>query len=149
MTLKLNAEVDKASPPGTIINRAMATGVCADAPMHGDAETETTVGTGLGPAVPAPVGNLGGNEQASPRSSSAAGPGESETLISSTRVTRSASATSGEVQSATGPAASGQADAARTAGLIPRSGADGIPTLALGLTLLGAGRALRRVKPRR
>src|SRR5581483_3057638 len=86
MTLKLNAAVNAMSAPGTITNRAMATGICADAPMRWDAETKTTIGTGLGPGVPPAVGNLGDNGQASPRSSSAAGHGDSETLTSSTRL---------------------------------------------------------------
>src|SRR5205823_5586816 len=105
-TLKLNAEVDAGSPPGTITNRAVAAGVCADAPMRGGAEATTTVGTGLVPTVPPPAGNLGRNRQPSATGSSATGERASGTATSSSSVTRSASAT-GKAQSATRPAAGG------------------------------------------
>ncbi len=150
-TLELNAEVEPGSAPGTITNRAVATGACADAPMRGDGQTTTAVGTGLVPAVPAPAGEVGGTGPGSPTASSAAAEGASgpEGGSSPSPVTRSASAVAlGE--STTRPAATGGAsDTARTAGALPRSGADALPTVALGLTLLGSGRAFRRVRPRR
>jgi hypothetical protein len=147
--LKLNAEVDGASAPGTIANRAVATGVCADAPMRGDAETTTTVGAGLVPGVPVPAGSLAGNGRPSPHTSSAAGQSDSGSFASSVPVTRSAFAVAGEAESTTGSAPSGPAGAARTAGLLPHSGANPVPALMLSLTLLGSGRAFRRVKRRR
>ncbi|HLJ08461.1 MAG TPA: hypothetical protein VKX24_07975, partial [Acidimicrobiia bacterium] len=149
-TLKLNAEVETASAPGTITNREVATGMCADAPMRGDAQTTTAVGTGLVPPVRGPAGDVGGGPPGSPAVSSAAqagsGPGEAS---SSSSVTRTAAAVAIGRSTGRRAAAGGTSDTARTAGALPRSGADAWPTLALALTLLGSGRALRRVRPRR
>ena len=148
-TLKLNAEVEAGSAPGTITNRAVAAGVCADAPMQGDAQATTTVGTGLVPTVPAPAGTPAGNGQPSASASSASGQGDFGTAASSSSVTRSASAAGKGHPTTRSAAAGSQTDTARTAGLLPHSGADAMPSLALALTLLGSGRAFRRVRPRR
>ncbi|HKY76975.1 MAG TPA: hypothetical protein VJS45_12595 [Acidimicrobiia bacterium] len=169
-SLELNARVEPGSELGTITNRASAVGECGEAFLAGGAETTTNVGMAIVPALPRPPAGVPAGDGPSRRDSageagsgeSAYGPptsGASSTPSGSNSRSASATRTSSATAIRSGSAArsgtsigqGSQSAAAATASGAPlaRSGADTVPHMALGLALLGLGRAVRLARVRR
>lgn len=133
-TVKINAEVDPGSAPGIITNKAVATGTCGSAPVAGTAETTTAI-------APPPV--------APPAPSVAQGAAPSESPARPAAGSAFAEPATSAASVSAAPKRRTQAQEADGAGLHPRTGGPAGPFLALAVGLVGTGRLLRRLKPRR
>jgi hypothetical protein len=162
-TLEINAVVEPGSAFGRIANRVAAVGECGGATLGGSAETTTTVGAGIVPEPRQPPFGLkerdkDTGDRSAESAALAAEPAEptgpSGPNMASASAKRSSSASATTARSNQPPprtsASAAKAQAERSAaGALARSGTDSIPYLALALSLLGTGRLLRRVRPRR
>ncbi len=131
-TVKINAEVDPDSGPGTITNKATATGVCGAAPMGGVAEAITIIGAAVAPpATPAlPSESQGAGAPASGGNLTAARSSSESPAEDSTSATRRARAQESDL------------------GTLARTGSAHAPFLVLATGLLATGRLSRRLKSR-
>ncbi|MDQ1488175.1 MAG: hypothetical protein QOJ23_689 [Actinomycetota bacterium] len=156
--MRINAQVEPGSDPGTITNRAVAVGSCSDAPLTGAAETTTTVSSGLLPYLPGAGTGLGRQAKEAPNGGRASEePGsesqaaEAPSAASSSSV-RSALAVGDRTTTSPGRSASASTPAfgqAATLGPLARSGASVAPLVGQALSLVGLGLIARRSARRR
>jgi hypothetical protein len=130
-TLGIQAEVDGTSVPGTLTNRATATGSCGPAPMSGATEASLSVGVG-------PTSGLAPSPPPAPAPADT-NPGRSAAGEQSNALTAAAPPGSGASVAAAGSENDGR--------LLARTGA-GPAGLLLGTSLVAGGRFLRRYRRR-